>query len=100
MTAFTLATDDTIEGMLFFPVITDDADSLTISYHPDGVDVLFGETLEEASVEATPVQSTAVAPIEIISTAEAAAASPKPLLVMRPLNSPPIAAVEVSSTEA
>jgi hypothetical protein len=100
LTAFTLATGDTIEGLLVFPVITDDADGLTISYHPDGVDVLFGEALEEAAVELAPVPSIAIAPMEIIPAAEAAAASPKPLPVMRPLNSPPIVAVEASSAEA
>lgn len=99
LTAFTLATGDTIEGLLVFPVITDDAEGLTISYHPDGVDVLFGESLEEAVVEPAPIQSTTIAPMEIIPAAEGMAASPKPLPVMRPLNSPPIVAVETSSAE-
>lgn len=100
LTAFTQATGDTIEGLLVFPVITDDADGLTISYHPDGVDVLFGDTLEEASVEPVPVPSTAVVPMEIIPAVEVAAVFPKPLPVMRPLDSPPIVAVETSSAEA
>lgn len=100
LTAFTLTTGDTVEGLLVFPVITDDADGLTISYHPDGVDVLFGDSLEEAAVEPALVQSTAVVPMEIIPAAEAAAVFPKPLPVMRPLNSPPIVAVETSSAEA
>lgn len=100
LTAFTLTTGDTVEGLLVFPVITDDADGLTISYHPDGVDVLFGDSLEEAAVEPVPIPSTAVAPMEIIPAAEAMAASPKPLPVMRPLNSPPIIAVDASSVEA
>jgi hypothetical protein len=99
LTAFTLATGDMIEGLLVFPVITDDADGLTISYHPDGVDVLFGDSLEKASVEPAPIQPIAVAPMEIIPAAEALAAFPKPLPVMRPLNSPPIVAVEASSVE-
>ncbi|GIK40822.1 MAG: hypothetical protein BroJett011_46550 [Chloroflexota bacterium] len=97
LTAFTLTTGDTVEGLLVFPVITDDADGLTISYHPDGVDVLFGDSLEEAAVEPALVQSTAVVPMEIIPAAEAAAVFPKPLPVMRPLDSPPIVAVEASS---